>query len=186
VLIEDASRFVLEAQTIVKRSFQNVDNFFNFYNLDAGDQSYYRPQLDRQHQMIRLNRVFPFGQPLIDPPQKLGPKEEESTLESHSLDSLVLDQRTLKDLTIVAYFNDPVLPLALKEVINSPCNKELLRLYEASLPSWTVVLAQYGYYKPWFRFAVRYVIFIASLITMVLGFWDLYKNVPVLRDIFSK
>jgi hypothetical protein len=43
VLIEDASRFVLEARTIVKRSFHNVDNFFNFYNLEAGDQSYYRP-----------------------------------------------------------------------------------------------------------------------------------------------
>jgi len=66
-----------------------------------------------------------------------------------------------------------------------PKNKGLLKLYEASLPSWTVVLAQYGYYKPWFRFAVRYIIFLASLITMSLGFWDLYKNVPVLRDLFS-
>jgi hypothetical protein len=63
----------------------------------------------------------------------------------------VLDERVLKDLTIVAYFDDPILPYALKEVINVPANKKLLRLYEASLPSWTVVLAQYGYYKPWFR-----------------------------------
>jgi hypothetical protein len=39
---------------------------------------------------------------------------------------LVLDQRTLKDLTIIAYFDDPVLPYALKEVINVPKNKELL------------------------------------------------------------
>ena len=52
-----------------------------------------------------------------------------------------MDQRTLKDLTIVAYFDDPILPYALKELINMPTNKTLLRLYEASLPSWTVVLA---------------------------------------------
>jgi hypothetical protein len=78
------------------------------------------------------------------------------------------------------------LPYALKEVINDPLNKVLLRHYEAGLPSWTVVLAQYGYYLPWFRFAVRYIIFFASLVTMVLGFWDLYKNVPVLKDLFQK
>ncbi len=89
-------------------------------------------------------------------------------------------------MTIVAYFDDPILPYALKEVINIPENKELLKLYEASLPSWTVVLAQYGYYKPWFRFAVRYIIFLASLITMALGFWDLYKNVPVFKNLISK
>lgn len=48
-----------------------------------------------------------------------------------------------------------------------------------------MVLAQYGYYKPWFRFAVRYIIFLASLITMALGFWDLYKNVPVFKNLIS-
>jgi hypothetical protein len=34
--------------------------------------------------------------------------------------SLTFDERLLKDLTIVAYFDDPVLPYALKEVINDP------------------------------------------------------------------
>ena len=67
-----------------------------------------------------------------------------------------------------------------------PTQKHLLKLYEASLPPWTVVLAQYGFYKPWFRFAVRYIIFIASLITMALGFWDLYKNLPVFKGIIAK
>jgi hypothetical protein len=101
-------------------------------------------------------------------------------------EALSLDTRILKDLTIVCYFDDPILPYAFKEVINMPAHKELLRLYEASLPSWTVVLAQYGFYKPWFRFAVRYIIFLASLVTMVLGFWDLYKNVPVFKGIIAK
>ena len=120
-----------------------------------------------------------------------GSRSEDSSLEDQlntclNVESLVIDQRLLKDLTIVAYFDDPILPYAFKEVINIPANKDLLKLYEASLPSWTVVLAQYGYYKPWFRFAVRYIIFLASLITMALGFWDLYKNVPVFKNLISK
>lgn len=53
----------------------------------------------------------------------------------------MLDERVLKDLSIIAYFDDPILPYVLKEVINRPENKYLLRLYEASVPSWTVVLA---------------------------------------------
>lgn len=51
------------------------------------------------------------------------------------------DERILKNLTFVAYFDDPILPYALKEVLNIPGNKRLLKLYEASLPSWSVVLA---------------------------------------------
>ena len=51
VLIEDASRFVFEARTLVKRSFHNVDAFFNFYKLErepSGDNSFYRPWLDNR------------------------------------------------------------------------------------------------------------------------------------------
>ena len=107
-------------------------------------------------------------------------------LDLSSTETFSLDTRILKDLTIVCYFDDPILPYAFKEVINMPAHKQLLKLYEASLPSWTVVLAQYGFYKPWFRFAVRYIIFLASLVTMVLGFWDLYKNVPVFKGIIAK
>jgi len=44
-------------------------------------------------------------------------------------------------LTIVAYFDDPIFPYALKELLNAKENNKLLRIYEASLPSWTIVLA---------------------------------------------
>lgn len=53
----------------------------------------------------------------------------------------IKDERVLKDLTIIAYFDDPIIPYALKELINIPSNKNLLLLYEAALPSWTVILA---------------------------------------------
>jgi len=112
--------------------------------------------------------------------------DSEKKEEAKAIIDYCIDTRVLNDLTLVVYFDDPILPYAFKEVINMPANKELLRLYEASLPSWTVVLAQYGFYKPWFRFAVRYIVFLASLITMALGFWDLYKNVPVFKNIIAK
>lgn len=32
-LIENSSRFVFEARTIIKRSFPTVKSFFNYYNL---------------------------------------------------------------------------------------------------------------------------------------------------------
>lgn len=53
MLIEDSSRFVFEARTMVKRSFQNVDHFFNYYNLKEAsldentcENNYYTPKLD--------------------------------------------------------------------------------------------------------------------------------------------
>ena len=61
-------------------------------------------------------------------------KDDPATLE-------VIDARYLKDLTIIAYFDDPIFPYAMKEMLNLKENKRLLRLYEASLPSWTIVLA---------------------------------------------
>ena len=52
--------------------------------------------------------------------------------------------------------------------------------YEASLPSWTVVLAQYtGYYRPWQRKALRLISYVASVITVSIGFYDLYKHFPL-------
>jgi len=96
------------------------------------------------------------------------------------------DERVLSDLTLIAYFDDPIFPFALKEILNNKENKQLLLLYEASLPSWTIVLAQYGYYRPWFRYAVKYCIFVISLITMIIGFYDLYRNVPIVRKILKE
>ena len=62
-----------------------------------------------------------------------------------------------------------------------PKNKPLLVLYEASLPSWCVVMATYGYYMPWFRVWMRYFMILVSITAMLMGFYDLYKNVPILR-----
>ena len=60
-------------------------------------------------------------------------------------------------------------------------NKQLLRHYETSLPSWAVVMATYAYYRPSFRkFQYWFMMFI-SLISMMVGFFDLYKNLPIVK-----
>mmetsp|Transcript_3202 Transcript_3202/g.2678 ORF Transcript_3202/g.2678 Transcript_3202/m.2678 type:complete len:150 (-) Transcript_3202:583-1032(-) len=69
----------------------------------------------------------------------------------------------------------------MREVIIKKENKQLLRHYETSLPSWTVVMATYAYYRPSFRkFQYWFMMFI-SLISMMIGFFDLYKNLPIVR-----
>lgn len=40
----------------------------------------------------------------------------------------------LKDLTIVAYFDDPIFPYALRELINNDQNKNLFSLNETPIP----------------------------------------------------
>ena len=59
-------------------------------------------------------------------------------------------------------------------------------MYENSLPSWTVVLAQYSpLYRPWMRHLVKIISFLASCITMAIGFYDLYMHFPVFRNFLN-
>lgn len=49
MLIENSSRVVFEAKTATKRSFANVESFFNYYNMPTSLQhndGYYTPALD--------------------------------------------------------------------------------------------------------------------------------------------
>ena len=86
----------------------------------------------------------------------------------------VLSVKTYHKVVLQAYFDDPILHYRMREVVMLPENKHLLMLYESSLPSWSSVMAQYGYYRPSFRVFQKYFMFIISLITMLVGFVDLY------------
>jgi hypothetical protein len=56
-------------------------------------------------------------------------------------------------------------------------------MYERGLPSWAVFMCSYGIpYRSWMRAAMAYTIFLVSLLTMLLGFYDLYKNIPQIRE----
>lgn len=89
----------------------------------------------------------------------------------------------MKNETLVVYFDDPLLPYFVKDLIRRPENKAILRMYERGLPSWAVFLPSYGLpYRYWMRKVMTFLIFIVTVTSMLLGFYDLYKNIPALRE----
>lgn len=88
------------------------------------------------------------------------------------------------DFTISAYFEDPIFPFFVRNLLKNPKNNFLLIKYERGIPSWAQFLPSYGLpYRPWMRKVMAVIIFCFSLVTMMLGFYDLYKNIPQLRDV---
>jgi hypothetical protein len=81
--------------------------------------------------------------------------------------------------TLVAYFDDPIFPFFVKSILKKPKNKYLLTMYERGIPSWAQFLPSYGLpYRPWMRRVMAVIIFMFSLTTMLLGFYDLNKSMP--------
>lgn len=95
----------------------------------------------------------------------------------------VIEASQYRDVLILFRFDDPDLPFKLKEVIIS--DLRLLRLLEAGLPSWVIFLQSYPVfshiYRPWMCPLARALYVLISVITVLIGFYDLYKNVPVLK-----
>mmetsp|Transcript_17888 Transcript_17888/g.17869 ORF Transcript_17888/g.17869 Transcript_17888/m.17869 type:complete len:129 (+) Transcript_17888:575-961(+) len=57
--------------------------------------------------------------------------------------------KEFKNKTIVAYFDDPVFPFFIRDIIRKPENSNLLKMYERGIPSWAVFLPSYGLpYRP--------------------------------------
>ncbi|XP_057815605.2 uncharacterized protein LOC131029212 [Cryptomeria japonica] len=88
-----------------------------------------------------------------------------------------------KDVLVVFKFCDPLLPFELKQIITS--DLRLLRLLESGLPSWVIFFQSYPIfsqlYCPWMRPLARTLYILISIVTVLIGFYDLYKNVPVLK-----
>jgi hypothetical protein len=95
--------------------------------------------------------------------------------------------KVLKCVTVIGTFEEPAVQIIFKQILSRPENKDLLLKYEASLPSWTIVFAQYtSLYRPWQRKVVRLITFFASLITVSIGFYDLYKHFPMFSEILNE
>lgn len=62
MLIENSSRMVFEAKQIVKRSFHDLESFFDFYSLEKRNSTCepYTPKINREGQSIEIERVYPF------------------------------------------------------------------------------------------------------------------------------
>ncbi|KAF9588479.1 hypothetical protein IFM89_010505 [Coptis chinensis] len=93
-----------------------------------------------------------------------------------------------RDVLILFRFNDRDLPFKLREVIMS--DLRLLTLLESGLPSWVIFLQSYPvfchFYRPWMCPLVRAFYVLISVVTVIIGFYDLYKNVPVLKATASR
>lgn len=62
--------------------------------------------------------------------------EEIKNSNNDSGEKLLLNERKIPHVTVQAYFDDPMLPYRMREVMVMKENKQLLRHYEHSLPSW--------------------------------------------------
>ncbi|CAK7349033.1 unnamed protein product [Dovyalis caffra] len=94
-----------------------------------------------------------------------------------------VEAKQYRDVLILFRFNDHDLPFKLRQVVMS--DLRLLTLLEAGLPSWVVFLQSYpGFchlYRPWMCPLARALYMLISIVTVLIGFYDLYKNVPVLK-----
>lgn len=85
-------------------------------------------------------------------------------------------------VTVHFRFDDPFLPYVLREVVHDPEHPGLLRLYEAGLPSWAILLPQYtGFYRRWMRIVMGLLLLLLSCVSMLLGFYDLYRRIPAVK-----
>lgn len=97
--------------------------------------------------------------------------------------SEVVEATQYKDVLLLFRFNDRDLPFKLRDIIL--LDLRLLTLLEAGLPSWVIFLQSYPVfchiYRPWMCPLARFLYVVISIVTVLIGFYDLYKNVPVLK-----
>lgn len=93
-----------------------------------------------------------------------------------------------RDVLILFRFDDRDLPFRLRQIIMS--DLRLLTLLESGLPSWVIFVQSYpGFchlYRTWMCPLVRALYVLISVVTVLIGFYDLYKNVPVLKATASR
>ncbi|PWA90836.1 hypothetical protein CTI12_AA096900 [Artemisia annua] len=109
---------------------------------------------------------------------------EESQSESGASDCEEVDEATeYKDVLLLLRFNDHDLPFKLQNIVMS--DLRLLTLLEAGLPSWVIFCQSYPVfchiYRPWMCPFARVLYVAVSVVTVVIGFYDLYKNIPLLK-----
>mmetsp|Transcript_126527 Transcript_126527/g.369715 ORF Transcript_126527/g.369715 Transcript_126527/m.369715 type:complete len:912 (-) Transcript_126527:142-2877(-) len=131
----------------------------------------------------RLNRVF------LTADRVLRVKREDSVQECSSSDEdhLAACSYVIHHTTVNFRFDDPFVPYVLREVIHDSEHPHLLRLCEAGLPAWAVLLAQYtGLYRRSMRILVSFVLLLLSCVSMLLGFYDLYRRIPAVRALLEE
>ncbi|KAI7733784.1 hypothetical protein M8C21_027120, partial [Ambrosia artemisiifolia] len=92
-----------------------------------------------------------------------------------------------RDVLLLFRFNDRDLPFKLQNIIM--LDLRLLTLLEAGLPAWVIFFQSYPVfchvYRPWMCPLARTLYVAISFVTVLIGFYDLYKNIPVLKETAS-
>lgn len=176
-LVSFGSRIVIETRVCVKRWFSGAVDFCKHYRIVQGElgDMYYRPVL--------AGDLGSFATQQMDPRKCWGPSQPQRVRvkDNGKVDSL---NSLMRNSTIIVYFDDPVLPFFMKDLVRRPENKKILRMYERGIPSWAVFLPSYGLpYRPWMRTAMSFLVFTVSFATLFFGFYDLYKYIPMLRGV---
>ncbi|CAI0460258.1 unnamed protein product [Linum tenue] len=112
----------------------------------------------------------------------------EADCSSSNCENGSLEAKEYKDVLILMRFDDHDLPSKLRQIVMA--DLRLLTLLEAGLPSWVIFLQSYpGFchlYRPWMCPLARALYVSISIVTVMIGFYDLYKNVPVLKATASR
>ncbi|KAL9252782.1 hypothetical protein AKJ16_DCAP06172 [Drosera capensis] len=136
------------------------------------------PNLPYKRRKVTRTRSFVGeGEGFSNEVPKMGDKDSSDHLES------TIEATEYKDILILFRFKDGDLPFRLRDIIVS--DLRLLTLLEAGLPSWVIFLQSYPVlcklYKPWMCPLARVLYVLVSVVTVLIGFYDLYKNVPLLK-----
>ncbi|KAJ4728471.1 G1/S-specific cyclin-E protein [Melia azedarach] len=111
---------------------------------------------------------------------KKGKREEHNDIEPR-------EYYIYSDAFLLLKFNDMDLPFKLQQIIT--CDLKLLTLLEAGLPSWVIFLQSYPIfckvYSPWMLPLLGTLYILISVITVIIAFYDLYKNIPLLKATMS-
>uniref|UniRef100_A0A0E0L6P0 Uncharacterized protein n=1 Tax=Oryza punctata TaxID=4537 RepID=A0A0E0L6P0_ORYPU len=110
-------------------------------------------------------------------------KKDDEDADADDQDQAPSSSSSYTDTLILLRSRDSALPMKLRQIIMSDIR--LLTLLESGLPSWVIFLQSYPLlcllYRPWMRPLARTLYLLVSLATVIIGFYDLYKNVPLLK-----
>lgn len=173
-------RLVFECAKLIKREFRDLDQFYLYYGMNQQDRDKggggkandeFRIQTPRNN---ICNDACDW--------EKLPPVQ--CQVERERDPDLAVRVQVYYSKTIAATFDSPFLPIGLKKVVQN--DARLLRFCESGIPAWAIFLPLYGlYYRPWMRTTAKILFMAVSTVSMVLGFYDLYKNIPGLRNALS-
>jgi len=94
------------------------------------------------------------------------------------------DVITMKNQMITVKFEEPLIPPLLKKFVLE--NEQVIPHCESGLPGWSVFLVSYGlFYRREMRHLFVVGVWLASLVMMAVGIFDLFRTFPAVRSLFA-